>query len=275
MTDIFSKRLGFREVHEAPITVRTDAPHELRGVIVQLAYECGFRPKTLRFLVCRTLQKRQDENNWSEYPNIDNEVRSLVDKCEWHRVYDVLETIDGTMRNPSASYEDASASYEPEKFEAKINDYFVENGIGWKLAGGKVEVRGTEVFEQSVRKAESVLQATGFSRARNELHEALRDLSRRPTPDLTGAIQHSMTALECVARVACGDEKATLGEILKRYRDLIPKPLDEAVTKIWGFASENARHITEGREPSSFEEAELVVSMVAGVSTYLAKKHVA
>ena len=275
MTDIFSKRLGFCEVHEAPITVRTDAPHELRGVIVQLAYECGFRPKTLRFLVCRTLQKRQDENNWSEYPNIDNEVRSLVDKCEWHRVYDVLETIDGTMRNPSASYEDASASYEPEKFEAKINDYFVENGIGWKLAGGKVEVRGTEVFEQSVRKAESVLQATGFSRARNELHEALRDLSRRPTPDLTGAIQHSMTALECVARVACGDEKATLGEILKRYRDLIPKPLDEAVTKIWGFASENARHITEGREPSSFEEAELVVSMVAGVSTYLAKKHVA
>jgi hypothetical protein len=64
----------------------------------------------------------------------------------------------------------------------------------------------------------------------------------------------------------------TLGEILKRYRDLIPKPLDEAVTKIWGFASENARHINEGCEPN-FEEAELVVSTVAGVSTYLSKKH--
>ena len=81
-----------------------------------------------------------------------------------------------------------------------------------------------------------------------------------------------MAALECVARVCCGDEKSTLGEILKRYRDLIPKPLDEAVTKIWGFASENARHINEGREPT-IEEAELVVTMVAGVSTYLSKKH--
>lgn len=65
-----------------------------------------------------------------------------------------------------------------------------------------------------------------------------------------------------------------LRSALKEYTasNVIPKPLDEAVTKIWGFASENARHINEGREPA-FEEAELVVSMVAGISSYLAKKH--
>jgi len=133
-------------------------------------------------------------------------------------------------------------------------------------------MRGTELFEETVRQAETELGLRGFSSARNELHESLHDLSRRPTPDVTGAIQHSMAALECVARVCCGDDKSTLGEILKRYRDLIPKPLDEAVMKIWGYASENARHINEGCEPN-FEEAELVVSTVAGVSTYLSKKH--
>lgn len=265
MNDNFSKRHGFRQVHDAPITIRTDAPYELRGVIIQLAYECGFRPTTLRAIVCRILRKRQNDNNWSEYPNIDGEVRSLVDDCEWYRVYDVLEAITSTMM-------EEPYSYEYEKFEAEINDYFVENGIGWKLVEGKIEIRGAEVFEQSLRKAESVLQTTGFTTARNELHEALHDLSRRPSPDVTGAIQHSMAALECVARVACGDEKATLGEIIKRYKDVIPKPLDDAITKIWGFASENARHISEGREPS-FEEAELVVSVVAGVSNYLAKRH--
>lgn len=265
MNDNFSKRHGFRQVHDAPITIRTDAPYELRGVIIQLAYECGFRPTTLRAIVCRILRKRQNDNNWSEYPNIDGEVRSLVDDCEWYRVYDVLEAITSTMM-------EEPYSYEYEKFEAEINDYFVENGIGWKLVEGKIEIRGAEVFEQSLRKAESVLQTTGFTTARNELHEALHDLSRRPSPDVTGAIQHSMAALECVARVACGDEKATLGEIIKRYKDVIPKPLDDAITKIWGFASENARHISEGREPS-FEEAELIVSVVAGVSNYLAKRH--
>lgn len=265
MSISFSKRHGFHEVHGAPITIRADAPRELRGVIVQLAYECGFSPRTLRPLVCRTLRKRQDDDNWSEYPNIDNEIHSLVDGCEWYRVYDVIEAI----ADPT---QDAPFSHQPGQFESDLNDYFTENGIGWKLTAGKIEVRGDELFEQSIHRADEQLQASGFATATNELREALRDLSRRPAPDVTGAIQHSMAALECVARVACGNEKATLGEILKRYREVIPKPLDEAVSKIWGFASENARHVSEGREPS-FAEAELLVGMVAGAVTYLAKKH--
>jgi len=55
---------------------------------------------------------------------------------------------------------------------------------------------------------------------RDELHEALDDLSRRPEPDLTGAIQHAMAALECVASDTYGNPKATLGDIIKRYPDL-------------------------------------------------------
>lgn len=265
MEDNFSKRHGFHQVLDTPITVRNDAPYELRGVIIQLAYECGFRPGSLRSLICPILRKRQNDNNWSEYPNIDGEVHDLIDGCNWYRVYDILEAIANEMRNDSLEFE---------KFEAEINDYFIESGIGWKLVNGKIEIRGSEVFEQSLLQAESVLQETGFSTASNELHEALHDLSRRPSPDITGAIQHSMAALECVARVACDNEKATLGDLIKRYRDVLPKPLDEAITKIWGFASENGRHIKEGQYPS-FEEAELVVSLVAGVSNYLAKKHVA
>ena len=57
------------------------------------------------------------------------------------------------------------------------------------------------------------------------------DLSRRPNPDITGAIQHAMAALECIARTVCGDGSSTLGALLKRNPDLIPKPLNEAVEK--------------------------------------------
>lgn len=83
----FSDRHGFRELNEAEITVRYDAPHELRGVIIDLAYECGFRPRTLRTLVCQVLRKRADSSNWSEYPNIDDEVRRHLDNTEWYKVY--------------------------------------------------------------------------------------------------------------------------------------------------------------------------------------------
>ena len=260
----FSRRHGFRELHGAPITVRTDAPLEFRGVMIQLAYECGFSPKTLRPLVCGTLRKRPDSQNWTGFPNIDDEVHWLVDDCPWYRVYDIIEAIVEAMRN-------APYSYEADRFESELNDYFLENGIGWKLAEGKIEVRGDEIFEQSIHRAQEQLQSTGFVTAGSELREAIRDLSRRPSPDVTGAIQHSMAALECVARAVCGNDKATLGEILKQFRGIIPRPLDEVVSKLWGFASENARHVSEGREPS-FAEAELLVSVVAAAATYLAKK---
>lgn len=265
MSEPFSKRHGYHQPHETEITVRQDAPYELRGVVVQLAYDCGFRPTHLRTLVCRVLKKRPDQNNWSEYPNIDHEVHQLIDDCEWYRVYDVIEGIAQSMR-------ETPYSYETEKFGNELNDYFLENGVGWKLVEEKIEVRGPESFEETLRSAESQLETKGFGTARNELHEALHDLSRRPTPDITGAIQHSMAALECVAREVCGDEKATLGDIMKRYRDLIPRPLDEAVSKSWGYASENARHIREGREPT-FEEAALIVGVSSAIATYLARKH--
>lgn len=103
------------------------------------------------------------------------------------------------------------------------------------------------------------------------MHEAVADLSRRPSPDITGAIQHAMASLECVARETCGDPKATLGEIIKRHNELIPPPLDQAISKAWGYASEHARHIREGREPA-YAEAELIVGLCASVSTYLSRK---
>jgi hypothetical protein len=41
--------------------------------------------------------------------------------------------------------------------------------------------------------------------------------------------------------------------------------------KIWGFASEQGRHLREGKEPTQ-EETELAVHVAAAVATYLAKK---
>lgn len=261
----FSKRHRFYGPTEIEISVRHDAPYEFRGVLINLAYECGYSPSSLRSLVCTILKKRPDRNNWSGYPNIDGEVHQLIDNCEWYRVYDIAEGI-------YASMEKEPYSYKIEKYQKELNGYLIENGIGWQLKDGRIETRGTESFEAVVDNAKNALEETRRLTANNEIHEAVLDLSRRPKPDITGAIQHSMASLECVARDVCGDQNATLGDILKRYSGLIPPPLDEAVKKAWGYASENARHIREGKEPD-YEEAELLVGMCASLTTYLVKKN--
>jgi hypothetical protein len=261
MTDSFSKRHGLKQ-KDKRITIRQEAPYDMRGVIVDIAYGAGFSPKTLRPVVCRALRKRPDRNNWSEYPNIDEEIRHLLDDCEWYKVYDVIEEI----------YRDASKHYRNETFEQEINSYFREEGIGWQLISGIIEVRGDEGFEVNLHEAYQTLKQKDMRTASVEIHEAITDLSRRPNPDITGAIQHSMAALECVAREVSGESGATLGKILKKHPELIPKPLDKSVEKAWGFASEMGRHLQEGRIPS-YEEAELVLGICASVSVYLAKKN--
>lgn len=133
------------------------------------------------------------------------------------------------------------------------------------MEDGRIVFRGSEAFGLATRDAVACMQLAGTPTAANEVHEALKDISRRPSADVTGAVQHAMAALECVAREVDGSTE-TLGQIIKRLT--IPPPLDGALHRLWGFASEQGRHIQEGRSPS-FEEAELVVTVASAVSVYL------
>ena len=258
--DTFSKRQGLFSIKEKEITVREDAPEGLRGFIKMAYYDLNKNPSDLRAITSRVLKIAPDSNNWSEFPNIDWEVGQHLDSCEWYLVYDIIETIIQKLNAP-----------EKTTFSNEINEYFISNGIGWKIVNGLIETRGDEVFETAVKTVVSVLETAKLETAKTEIKEALIDLSRRPTPDITGAIQHSLACLECVAREATGDKKATLGELIKKYPNIVPKPLDTAIEKIWGFTSEQGRHLREGQAPE-YLEAELVVELSAAISTYLGKK---
>lgn len=268
----FSRRHGFGE-SEAEITVRHDAPDELRSVVVDLAYESGLDPKNLRRLVCRVLQTAPNPNNWSDYPNVDEEVRGSLRECEWYQVYDAIEEIHTVLSSGGlVDFRRSGTSSADQYFTDEINHYFHVRGIGWQLAHGQIELRGSESFEDIVHGTSETLNEAGRTTAANELHEAILDLSRRPEPDVTGAIQHAMAALECVVRDTTDDPNRTLGDLIRQHRDLFPKPLDQALTKIWGYTSETGRHLREGNRPD-FEEAELIVGLAGSMCRYLTKKN--
>jgi hypothetical protein len=257
----FSQRRGFAPA-DAPITIRDEAPGWLRDFIVTAAQEVHVGPSDQRDMLCSMLLESPDSNNWSA-GNIEREVRELMCKAEWFHVYDFIEIIAQRLKRSGMGF--------LRQFEEKLNDAFRRKGVGWQLLGGNIEIRGEESFEQSVRTAITVTAETGRSVASRELHEALQDLSKRPTPDITGAIQHGMAALECVARDVTGEPNATLGAIIKNHPGLLPKPLDQGVEKIWGYASDQARHVREGKTPD-IREAELVVGLAGSLTTYLVKK---
>ena len=261
--DPFSQRHGFRSP-DSEITIREDAPEGLRFAVLQIAREIGMRPSAMRDIVCRVLLTVPNPSNWGDYPNIWNEISDLLRDCPWYKVYDIAEALHTAF---SINMPEGSTRY-----EARLNDLFRERGIGWQMQEGKVLVRGSETFATVTQEASETLVRHARHTAAREIHEALKDLSRRPEPDRSGAIQHGMAALECVARDIAGDGR-TLGEVLNSHAAAIGirPPLDQALHKLWGYASQEGRHLQEGRDPG-FEEAELVVSVAAAVSVYLSKK---
>ncbi len=263
--DRFSRRFGHGpEEHE--ITIREDAPADVRGALLKIAEgEIGLGPNRIRDVLCTVLRRLPNAANWSAYPNVWDECQELMESAPWYRVYDFVEALYRQL------VETEETSEKARRWESLVNEYFIEVGVSWKMANGLLESRGPEAFEATVHSAREALAGAELRTARQEIHEALRDLSRRPEPDLTGAIQHAMAALECAAREAVGDPRATLGEVLRRHPGLFPKPLDEGLSKLWGYASETGRHLREGNAPGR-AEVELLVGAAASACTYVAAK---
>lgn len=257
---LFSDRLGY-SAPEVEITVREDAPTAVRDGILMLGYSTNLSPESMRDLLCQVLLTRPDQNNWSA-SNIENEVARLIDDAPWFKVYDFAERLYINIGKRDYSGNDQS------RFEALLNQLFREKGVGWKMEDGVLVARGSEAFTLATGHATAVMRESGTPTAAKEIHEALSDISRRPHADVTGAIQHAMAALECVAREVDGSAD-TLGQIIKRLS--MPPPLDSSLHQLWGFASQQGRHIQEGQEPS-FEEAELVVTIASAVSVYLLRR---
>lgn len=171
--DNFSRRHGYAP-GDADICVREDAPHELRGVIVDIAYEAGLSPHSVRSVVCQILRRREDPSNWSALPNVDGEVREHLDSCEWYEVYDVIEALAAEINDPA-------------KFEHEVNAYFRRRGIGWQLAAGRIQTRGAEAFERTVSDAREALAADSRATAAQECTKPFKIFLAVQSPTSPGA----------------------------------------------------------------------------------------
>jgi hypothetical protein len=256
MTD-FMKRHGI-SLPETPIRIRNVATEELRSVVWSYAMQSGMT----RINIAGNLRSIVPCDDYeAEYP-----VRSMElawERCEWPYVFRGIEHIAAILSHDS--------HLRLATFEHHLNDFFRRKGYAWKLVGGLVEVRGPEAVEAAISKARETLAANGLRMAESELHEALKDLSRRPEPDVTGAIQHAGAALECVAKEVSGKRKKNFGQIISDNPNLFPQPLNTAAEKIWGFVSNNGRHVNEGTIPRH-DIAYLVTGFAAALSAYLADK---
>lgn len=276
--DRFSRREGYAG-HDSRIVYTTELPADVREkLLFVLTQDAGYSGKQLRPIFCRTLRVLATEDDAFD------QVKDLWFGAAWYELYDLLEAIHDDLKLEdsrvitSVDYDDVGKP-EPVRarnhagaFEKELNQSMRELGVGWQMLEGKMRVRsGSDAQDDAVRTAITSLRDGGLPTAASELREAVKDLSPRPTVDLTGAVTHALGALEAATRQRAGSNK-TLGELAgANANKLFPPPLHIAVEKVYGYASNYGRHVREGGVPT-FEEAELVVGLCAAVCNYLARR---
>ena len=277
MPPSFSSRQGF-EPEEPEANLFDQVTYRFRQQVVVTALNAELSPLELRKVVCRRLRQAPNHDNDRHASRIKTEIKSHLRSCPWNRVFDIIEDVVSTPKLRArldlgvtfAQLRGESGESNRTYFHRTINKLLREEGIGWKLSDGKLTIRGNEAFERVAREAPNALERAGMLNSAQHLQEAIADLSRRPDPDLAGAVYHSIGAVEGTLRRVCGDSKPSLAQLLRKeeYRKVVPAPLNVALDKMWGYSSEYARHVKEGNAPD-LKEAKLVVHAAAAVSEYL------
>ena len=285
MSDIpFSQRHGLTGPPVGTL-VRGDAPVGLRTKLIEVltsmklnSLGSDFDGIKLRSLFLQVMNRRPtvDLSSLLNGYNAFEESKQLLYECEWFQFYEIVEELSQLLRK-----EDARARVPPSagRFADTMNEAFARWSIGWQLVGGKVIIRGDDAFERTLTVAGQELGNRPTARTR--IREAINDLSRRPTPDLPGAVFHAFAAMECIiGDIEYTPEEIrtnthhTFGSFLAKHPDLFPgEDFKEAFRLLWKYANnEGSRHGKEGMEPAT-DEAELIVSLAASLVTYLNRKH--
>jgi len=249
LAERFSNRHGYKKTPD--VLVRNDAPKELREALRSVFRDLGYEPQEVGEWICH-LKHQIPEEQLGTDPDW-YVVSLMMENLRWYEVYDLLEKMcpKGISGKP---------------FEEQVNSLFEEFAIGWKLADGAVEDRGDDAHDRLTRSAIDALATTGRLTAASEMKKAIEALSRRPDADTRGAVTRAIGALEALARDLAKDPTATLGQIVPRLP--LPRPLDQSVSKLWGFASDRARHVREG-QMIALKEAYLVVDLCSALASFL------
>jgi hypothetical protein len=269
-------------VKPSAISFRDDLPAELREPLISILYPA--LPAVFLLDRIKHVYDPYGIANWPSGPPIrvskeedDPDfvtAKRFLMNCEWFWLYTVIEDIFDQLtfyeRELCTDEEEEPRAY---PLQSEMNDYFKYAGIGWQMVEGRIVARGDDVFEQTVRRAETELVENGRSTAADRIRRAISNLSARPQPDRSGAISHATGAIECVLDDITG-QHMTLGAFLRdpQHSKLFPGSMKKALEGIWGFSSEEgARHGREGIEPSR-EDSEFIVAIAAAVTTYLTRK---
>ena len=177
----------------------------------------------------RYFKKPIDERPTYAYNNRSEQILKLIRDyffaAEWNEVYDFLEFVADAFKR------------EKPRLAEFFNRVLTSEMSAYRFIDGKlIDITN----EQEREMLEEALADTRFAGVTAHLERALALLTDRKQPDYRNSIKESVSAVEAMARVVSGNEKATLGEALKVLEKggKLHVALKDGFSKIYGYTND-------------------------------------
>ncbi|MGF6723029.1 hypothetical protein P3T43_002381 [Paraburkholderia sp. GAS41] len=265
MTLRFSERMGINPLPEA---LKPDAmPDELRSSL---------------WNVFDSWRKRQPEDQvlraiWAEFwkrpvdtipvtrgygsPHYGDAWRTVRDhffRTEWHGVYDLLDFLIATL-------------YQGAQLGRAVDRVLAGELAAYRVVNNQIV---PVTSEQEVQALQEALSDKGkFGPVSEHLATALAHLSSRHNPDYRNSIKESISAVESMAKIVSGKDKAELGEALIALEKVgkLHGALRRGYTALYGYTSDanGIRHALMDEQNLTADEAKYFLIACTAFVNYL------
>ena len=271
----FSERRGLRSPKSVIQKDSMDA--DLRNGLWNAVYFCFLEKHLLTFNitenarlwpVVRVLWSDYFKGPLDEIPYFATEtsarIRNYFFGCKWNEVYDFLEFV------ARASDDVFSVG----AFGSLCNSVLERELSAYRFVGDKIV---SITAEEEIEAIEAALGSPDpFLGVRQHIESALDKLSDRESPDYRNSIKESISAVESLAKVVTGKEKATLADALKLIDSKVPLhgALKAAFAKLYGYASDEdgIRHAMLEEASLTFNDAKFMLVACSAFINYVIGK---
>lgn len=176
-------------------------------------------------------------------------------ECQWFEIYDFLEEIA----------QDQSALL-PVRTREWINQELEVHNSAYRFVDEQI----SEITSKTEIEAIEVGLADAEAPAREHLESALRMLSDREAPDYRNAVKESISAVESTCRSVSGMPSATLGDALKKVREVHPA-FSKAFGVLYGYTSDASgiRHALTDEATVTYADAKFMLVACSAFVSYL------
>lgn len=200
-----------------------------------------------------------------DYGKIFESIYEMILSYDYNEVFDLIEGMIKTFnyvddKNPF------KINHKEDIFINRINSIFVNENVNYKIINGLItDIVGKEEINsinETINNSDKVVS--------NHFKKALELLYK--TKDYDNSIKESITAVESICQIITGNNKATLGDGLKKLKEDIHPALKTAFEKLYGYTSDangirHANGIGEGN--STFSEARYMLISCSAFINYL------